>query len=107
VNAPSSIERVRRAILTRAYRLTAHAEYEREADSVSVVDIEDAFSSERLEVLEEYPDDPRGPSTLFLSFTQDGRPIHAVIGFGSTENVVFITLYEPNPRLWYDWRRRV
>ena len=101
------IQRIREAVRRDGYRLTAHAESEREADIISVQEIEEAFGSESIELLEEYPDDPRGSSTLLLGFTKAESPLHAVIGLSSPDVIVFITLYRPDPDLWYDWRRRV
>ncbi|MBI4338107.1 MAG: DUF4258 domain-containing protein [Chloroflexi bacterium] len=100
-------QHVRAAILSGEYRLTAHAEQQREAEAVSMSDLEEALSSERLEILEDYPDDSRGHSTLLLGFTKDGAPLHAVVGLSNPAIVVIITLYRPDPKLWYDWRRRV
>ena len=102
--APSA-DLVRRAVRGRTYRLTEHAEREREVDSISVRQLEEALGSDTLEMLEDYPDDPRGPSGLYLGFA-GGDPIHAVIAI-SDPVVVVVTVYRPDSRLWYDWRRRV
>lgn len=90
-----------------AYRFTLHAEEERDADSVSIREFEEAFGFQHLELLENYPDDPRGQSALFLGFTRMGDPLHAVIGISNPDIIVVITVYRPQPGLWYDWRRRV
>ncbi len=86
--------------------MTEHAEREREADAVSMIEVEEAFSSD-VELLEDYPNDPRGHSALCLGFTRQGTPIHAVVSTASPDIVVFVTLYRPDPKLWRDWRRRV
>ena len=101
------VERVRRAFLSGEYRITEHAETEREADLISAEELVEALTSERLEQLESYPNDARGASGLFLGFTRQGLPIHAVVGLSSSEVVVIVTMYRPDPELWYDWRRRV
>ena len=101
------VQRVRDGIRTQAYRLTDHAEGERDADAISVREIEEAFGSGELELIEQYADDPRGASALFLGFTVEGKPLHAVLGLSSPDVVVFITVYRPREELWYDWRRRV
>lgn len=100
------IETVHRAFGIGRYRLTDHAEAEREADTVSIVELEHALTSPNLELLENYPDDPRGASALMLGFTETGDPIHVVVGLASTEVVVVVTVYRPDPLLWYDWRER-
>ena len=103
----ASIQSVRLALRNGAYRLTQHAEREREVDAISMREIEEALGSEALELLEDYPDDPRGSSGLFLGFTTDGNPLHAVVGLSSPDHVVLVTIYRPRAALWYDWPRRV
>ncbi|MBI2917883.1 MAG: DUF4258 domain-containing protein [Chloroflexi bacterium] len=99
-------DRVRRSIVEGAYRLTGHAEREREADAISMAEVEQAFGSGTVELLEDYPDDPRGHSALFLGFTRGGRPLHAVVGMADPDVLILVTLYRPDPKLWHDWRRR-
>lgn len=41
------------------YRLTFHAEIERDADCISIVDLEEALTHEKCEIIEDYPNDPR------------------------------------------------
>ena len=101
------LERVRRAVRTGAYRLTSHSEGEREAEAIIMAEVEDTFGTEQLELLEEYPNDPRGFSALFLGFTASGNPLHAVVGLSNPDMIVFITLYQPDAAQWYDRRRRV
>ena len=88
------------------YRLTTHAGVERENDAISRLEFESALGSADLEILENYPDDPRGASGLFLGFTDNGQPIHAVVGLSNPNLVVVITVYRPDPEMWYDWRVR-
>ena len=105
--AESIGERVRRAVRTGTYRLTEHAELEREADTILMNELEEAFGSEIVELVEDYPDDPRGPSALFLGFTDQDRPLHVVLSMANSVTVVFVTLYRPDPALWHEWRKRV
>ncbi|MBM4404988.1 MAG: DUF4258 domain-containing protein [Chloroflexi bacterium] len=102
-----SLLHLRRAIRLGRYRLTEHAEHEREADTIAMHELEEAFSSANVEILEDYPRDPRGPSALFLGFTKVGRPIHAVIGLSGPAIVVVVTVYRPDSKLWKDWRIRI
>ena len=64
----SLAERVRQAFRSRSYRLTEHAEGEREVDAITVGEIEEALSSEGVELLEEYPEDSKRLSAFFLAF---------------------------------------
>ena len=53
------------------------------------------------EVIEDYPDDPRGHSCLILGHGNDRRPIHVVCA-PKAEYVAIITAYLPNPDAWGD-----
>ena len=97
---------VQQKVRTRQYRLTAHAEREREADSITIQDIEEALLSQRCEVVENYPEDPRGASCLLLGFTGRGLPLHAVCGTALSDMLIIVTVYRPDPALWIDWNIR-
>lgn len=59
------------------------------------------------EVIEDYPDDPRGPSCLILGYGQEGRPIHVVCS-PKPDFLAIITAYLPSPNDWSDnFRLRV
>ncbi|MBC8447395.1 MAG: DUF4258 domain-containing protein [Chloroflexi bacterium] len=91
----------------RRYRLTSHAEREREADQITAREIKQALLSSQCELLENYPDDPRGASCLVLGFTQANAPIHLVCGVARIdEMVIIITVYRPDRDEWIDWRQR-
>ena len=94
-------ERVRQ----RQYRLTLHAELERDYDQITLKEIEDALLS-KAEIIEEYPHDQRGPSALVLGFTKEGKPIHFVCGQGDRTMLVIITVYVPDENLWINYRKR-
>lgn len=99
------IDSLRGLIRDGRYRLTLHAEQERDADQIALDDIEIAFSGLRVQLIEDYPDDRRGHSTLVLGFTDDGSALHGV--WAIHENTaVLITIYRPDPRLWIEYRKR-
>jgi hypothetical protein len=87
------------------YRMSLHAEKERRRDRILVREPIEALGA--LELLEDYPTDPRGPSCLVLGFTATGDPVHVVAGelFGPGP-LVIITVYRPDPAEWTDWRKR-
>lgn len=87
------------------YRLTLHAEIERDADHISMIEVEEALMGNKCELIEDYPNDPRGHSILLLGFTDQDQPIHAVCSIYEG-TLVIITLYRPNPELWINWRIR-
>ncbi|MDH7486232.1 MAG: DUF4258 domain-containing protein [Anaerolineae bacterium] len=89
------------------YRLTSHAEREREADQITIREIREALLSSQCEVIENYPDDPRGASCLVLGFTQANLPIHLVCGVARLDEMLIITtVYRPDRDEWIDWRQR-
>lgn len=58
------------------------------------------------EVIEDHPEDVRGPSCLMLG-SGGGRPIHVVCA-PKNEYSAVITAYVPDPSQWSpDFRRRV
>ena len=57
-------------------------------------------------LLEAYPDDKYGPSMLLLGFTLGGRPLHLQVSTADTSLVRIVTVYDPDPSEWEDYRRR-
>ena len=58
------------------------------------------------DIIEEYPDDPRGASCLILGLIGK-TPLHVLCGRLDAEEILIITAYEPDPREWEnDWRTR-
>lgn len=58
------------------------------------------------ELIEEYPDDPRGASCLILGYGKGRRAIHAACA-PKPEYLAVITAYLPDPEQWEaDFRRR-
>ncbi|MBN2487616.1 MAG: DUF4258 domain-containing protein [Methanosarcinaceae archaeon] len=56
-------------------------------------------------IIEEYTDDKPLPTYLINGKTLDLRPIHTVIGIDE-EVVAIITVYEPDPKRWIDFKKR-
>jgi hypothetical protein len=93
---------IRRLVVEGKYELSKHAEREREADMIPVRELEVALG--HCEIIEDYPDDPRGPSYLVLGFSGQ-RPIHAVCSIRRDPDELFlITVYDPSrrPEHWED-----
>ena len=99
------LERIRTLVRRSRYRLSLHAEQERDADAITISELESALGSDTLELVEDYATDPRGHSQLLLGFTAAGDPVHVVCAIHE-DTVVVITVYRPNPRLWQDYRVR-
>lgn len=56
-------------------------------------------------IIEEYTDDKPLPSYLIYGKTSNYRHIHVVIGIDE-EVAAIITVYEPDPAKWIDFRTR-
>jgi Domain of unknown function (DUF4258) len=69
---------IKQQIRSGNYEVSGHAEDERQAERISIADVEAALLS--AEMLEDYPNDPRGPSCLVLGYGIPGYPIHVVCG---------------------------
>jgi hypothetical protein len=53
------------------------------------------------EIIEDYPQDPRGHSCLVLGFGDANRPVHVVCS-PKDEYLAIITAYLPDPAQWSD-----
>ena len=71
---------------------------------ISVQEIGEAIV--QAELLENYPDDKYGPSCLVLGFTKAGRALHLQCSYPSRPLVKIITIYEPDPKEWVEFRSR-
>ena len=58
------------------------------------------------EVIEDYPDDKYGPGCLVFGLTLARRPLHIQCSYPSRPLVKIITLYEPDPQCWVDFKVR-
>ena len=89
------------------YEVSIHAQQERLEEDLDVTEIEEALTQG--EILEDYPDDPRGESCLILGYAGT-KPIHTVVGWAqkspSERLLRLITVYIPQPPKWTDPRTR-
>ncbi|MBU1626018.1 DUF4258 domain-containing protein [bacterium] len=56
------------------------------------------------EIIEEYPHDKYSSSCLIYGKTKKGKNLHVQVSL--PPKVVIITIYEPNPFEWVDYRMR-
>jgi len=70
-----------------------------------VTEIEEAILSYS-EIIEDCTDDKYGPSSLVLGFTKTGRALHMHCSYAARPIIKIITMYEPDPSLWVDFRIR-
>lgn len=99
----TNILKLQKCILKNRYEISLHAEKERRQENIELQEVEEAILKE--EIIEEYPDDPRGPSCLVLGYSGQ-RPIHIVSGLLSTGWARIITVYTPREPKWVTPRQR-
>ncbi len=97
------IEWIANQILGGDYIYSCHADQERRNDSFSVTEIEEVLTHG--EIIEDYPDDPRGPSCLVCGEAGQ-RSVHVVCGTNSIDKLFIITIYGPRPPKWPTPRER-
>jgi len=97
------LREIQEAVRSGAFRFSEHALMEAAEDRVAISDIQGAILGPDAEVIEDYPEDARGPSLLILGWLAGRRPVHAVLSY--PPNVVVITVYRPDER-WENYRKR-
>ena len=98
------IEEVREKVSTGQFELSKHAVDQSIVRRIGVQELREAVAAG--EVIEDYPDDKYGPSCLIFGTTSAGRFLHVQCTYPSRTPVRIITLYEPTPDRWIDFRRR-
>ena len=98
------LQQIKELFRAGSYRFSLHATHQTIDRVITTVEIEEAVFSELAEVIEDYPDDPRGPSCLILGWTANGRPLHVQVSYPPL--VVLITIYEPDDERWLYHRKR-
>lgn len=96
-------EEIQDRIRRKEYEISLHAEKERYAEGITIHDLQEAVSNGL--ILEDYPDDPRGPSCLVLGYSRE-RPIHIVCAYAREKWLRIITVYLPRPPKWIDEKTR-
>lgn len=98
-----TVNYIKQSIVEGEYELSLHADEERLAEGLTIVEIENAL--QLLELIEDYPDDPRGHSCLVLGYAET-QPVHVVCGLTKQQKLLIITVYLPCLPKWEDERTR-
>ncbi len=97
------IDRLRKRIRSNRYEISLHAQKERCEEEISIQEIEQAIL--RGEIIEDYPQDRRGPSCLVLGYSGN-KPIHIVCSILTNGWLRIITVYIPKMPKWINPRQR-
>lgn len=98
------IEVLRAKIQAGRFEFSKHAVDQSILRRISVQELREAIANGV--VIEDYPEDKYGPSCLVLGFTGTNRPLHIQCTYPSRPLVKIITLYEPEPSAWTDFKVR-
>jgi hypothetical protein len=99
------IDEIRVKIGKRHYEFSKHAVDQSIIRDISVAEVEEAIVGPS-EIIEDYPEDKYGPSCVVLDYTKAVRALHVQCSYPSRPLVKIITLYQPDPDLWLDFRIR-
>lgn len=98
------LEDIQAAVSAGRYNIGPHAGLRQLERGISSLDIEIAIGNDEPEILEDYPDDPRGHSCLIRG-EAGGLVVHAVCK--PTDPVFIVSCYHPDPAVWYpNYRER-
>ncbi|MEO6860736.1 MAG: DUF4258 domain-containing protein [Microcoleus sp.] len=98
------IEEIRNKIVQSQFEFSQHALNQSIVRQIGVQELREAIASG--EIIEDYPDDKYGPSCVILGFTLAARPLHIQCSYPSRPLIKIITLYEPSPELWMNFKVR-
>jgi hypothetical protein len=101
---PDIVERVRTASAKRRLYLP-HALRQMARPDRMITTVEVRSVIEHGDLVEDYPDDPRGHSCLMVGFGEGGRAVHVVCA-PKEEYLAIITAYLPDPQEWAEGFRR-
>ena len=98
------IDDLRSKISQNAFEFSKHAVDQTILREISVQEIRDVINTG--EIIEDYPDDKYGPSCLIYGITENGHSIHIQCSYPSRPLVKIVTVYEPDPDRWIDFKVR-
>ncbi len=98
------IDDIRAKFANEEFEFSKHATDQSILREISVREIREAIHAG--EVIEDYPDDKYGPSCLVFGLTLGQRPIHVQCSYPERLLVKVITVYEPDPTEWLNYRLR-
>jgi hypothetical protein len=99
-----SIDEIRAKFAADLFEFSRHALDQSLKRNITVNETREAIVSG--EIIEDYPNDKYGPSCLILGTTALARPLHLQCSYPSRSLIKVITLYEPDPDLWINFRER-
>jgi len=91
------VDEIRLRLRKRKVRHTFHALREEMEESLTAREVEEALL-QGFELVEDYPNDPRGHSYLILTWVRE-KPVHVVCA-PHEEVLIIVTVYIPSSEEW-------
>lgn len=98
------LDEIREKIAQDCFEFSKHATDQAILRGIQVGEVREAIANGQ--VIEDYPNDKYGPTCLIFGLTRDDRPLHIQCSYPSRPLIKIVTLYEPDPDLWIDFRTR-
>jgi Domain of unknown function (DUF4258) len=100
----SQLDELRAKIAADLFEFSQHALDQSIKRDITVPQVRQAMLTG--EIIEDYPDDKYGPSLLIFGRTETDRPLHIQCSYPSRDLIKIVTLYEPDPARWVNFRER-
>jgi Domain of unknown function (DUF4258) len=96
----TTFETIKSLVAQRKIRISEHGYDELAQDSILVTEVLSGVVDGQ--VVEGYPDYPKGPCVLVLQRDRAGKAVHVVWGIpkGQETPAVVVTAYRPDPKKW-------
>ena len=98
------IEQLRAKIVANRFEFSKHALDQSILRGITVQELRETILDG--EVIEDYPEDKYGPSCLVFGKAKSDRPLHIQCSYPSRDILKIITLYQPDPNQWIDYKVR-
>jgi hypothetical protein len=98
------LQDVQAKFLQDEFEFSKHAVDQSVLRDISVIEIREALACG--EIIKDCPDDKYEPSCLIFGMTVSQRPLHIQCSYPIRPIIKSITVYEPNPTEWIDYKER-
>lgn len=98
------IVEIQQKIAEGQFEFSRHATDRMILRQITIPEIREAIGNAAL--IEDYPNDKYGPSCLLFGLTLQGRPLHVQCSYATRLLIKIITVYEPAPGEWIEFRVR-
>ncbi|MFX0174579.1 MAG: DUF4258 domain-containing protein [Candidatus Hodarchaeota archaeon] len=98
------LKKVQSLINQKKYLVRLHARERMLEREITFQEVRETLENSK--IIEEYLDDRPFPSFLALGFTSNNRPLHTIWALKNETLVYLISVYEPDPEIWINFKER-